>query len=323
MKPVVFIYIFYIVKVFLLSSCSEDKQLKVISDFNEIDTSPDIIKFTNSFEINNIGGHIQGIQLFENKDENYIFMTGSSDTYSYCTIVKLTAENKVVSVNRLMEKPFKHAGGFQIFQNYLAVGIEDNSLKDKSKVCVYNISEPENHIVSLEAVIERLGEPLRCTAGCIGMTQYKNKALLAVGDWDTKHIDFYVSDFDKIGKNGFDKIGTVDTQNISKEGWFGNEWHSYQNINLFNVDKRLYLIGLGQNKQLENVADLFELTGNLHKKFSLIKLASKTFDCSDDCSFKAGAGVYYAKGEFKIITCPYNITAETVVNVFSTKAIDK
>ena len=323
MKPVIFLCIFYVVSAFPFTSCSQEKELKVISDFNEINVIPEIIKFTNSFKINNTGGHIQGIQLFENEDGKYIFMTGSSDTHSYCTVVKLSVENKVISVNGLMEIPFKHAGGFQIFQNYMAVGIEDNSLKDKSKVCVYDISKPENPFTEPEALIERLGEPLRSTAGCIGMTNYKNNALLAVGDWDTRHIDFYISDFNEIEKNGFNKIGTIDIENISREGWIDDEWHSYQNINLFSINSKLYLIGLGQNRQSENIADLFDLTEILPGEFSLTKLASKTFDCTNDCSFKAGAGVYYSKGEFKIIASPYNIYSETVINIFSKKAIDK
>ena len=310
---------FTIFSISFLTGCSGQSQDKFISDFNHINTNPELINFSNEFEINNNGGHIQGIQEFENKHGNYIFLSGSSDSYSYCVVIKPGNENKVVAINRLMDLPFKHAGGFQVFQNYLAVGIEDNSLKDKSKVCVYDISAPEKPFSEPIAVIERNGEPLRSTAGCIGITRYNNKIWLAVGDWDTKHIDFYAAEDDQLAGKEFKKISSVETENISRDGWISDEWHSYQNINLFNINGQLFLIGLGQNKQSENIADLFEITVDSKRILSFKKVASKTFDCTNNCSFKAAAGAAYNKGEFKILASGYNIDSVSTLNVFSNK----
>ena len=310
---------FAIISIALLTTGSGQNQLNIISGFNNININPEIVSFTNDLEINNNGGHIQGIQPFENKQGKYIFMSGSSDSYSYCTVVKLDEENKVISVNRLMDKPFKHAGGFQIFENYLAVGIEDNSIKDKAKVCIYDITKPEKPFAEPIAVIERKGEPLRSTAGCVGMTNYKNGILLAVGDWDTKHIDFYSTELDKITDSGFKKIGSVDTENISKTGWINNDWYSYQNINLLNINNSLYLIGLGQNLQSENIADLFEVSEDSSGIFVFNKVATKTFNCTNGCNFKAAAGVKYDKGEFTILASSYNINSISYLNVFSSK----
>lgn len=313
------IYLITIILTTFFSSYSETEKFDFISEFNNIQTTPETITFSNEFEINNTDGHLQGIQAFENVNGKYVLMTGSSDSYSYCSVVKLSNESKVVSVNKLIEKPFKHAGGFQIFQNYLAVGIEDNSAKDKSKVCIYDISKPENTFAKPSAVIERSGKSLRNTAGCVGITNYKNKTLLVVGDWDSKHLDFYSCDFEKMNNTTFKKIDSIDTDSISKKNWINTDWHSYQNINLFKIDKKLYLIGLGQTKNSDNIADLFIVTEESSDNFSLNKVATKTFNCTNDCSFKAGAGVEYINGKLKVFACGYNIQNISYLNVFHSK----
>ncbi|MBK6285463.1 MAG: hypothetical protein IPF54_24870 [Draconibacterium sp.] len=302
----------------IFSNYSETGKSDIISEFNRIETTPEILNFSNKFEINNTDGHLQGIQEFENEHGKYVFMTGSSDLYSYCSVVKLGNENKVVSINKLMEKPFKHAGGFQIFQNYLAVGIEDNSAKNKSKVCIYDISEPENPLAKPIAISERNGEPLRSTAGCVGITKYKNKALIVVGDWDSKNLDFYSVDFDEINNSAFKKISSIDTESISKKDWINIEWHSYQNINLFNIDEKLYLIGLGQTKN-QIILLIYTQLQRYQMIFFCKKIATKTFNCTNDCSFKAGAGIEYANEKFKVFACAYNIKSISYLNVFQSK----
>ena len=287
--------------------------------FNEIGSYPEIITYSNNLKINNRGGHLQGIQRFENQNSEYFFLSGSSDKQSYCAVIKTASENKVIHVNRLFEKPFKHAGGFQIFKNYLAVGIEDNDKKDKSKVCIYDISKPMETLGTPIVIIERTGEPLRNTAGCVGITWFSNKYLIAVGDWDTKHIDFYSGNLDKITGNIPEKIFSIDTEKVSKTGWINNDWNSYQNINLFNINNKLYLIGLGQDAKSENTADLFEVTEDISGGFSLIKVAAKTFNPTNNCNFKAGAGVEFKDGKIEVFACQYNIGKTSAINVFSNK----
>ena len=43
-------------------------------------------------------------------------------------------ENSVISVNSILLKPYKHAGGFQISNNLITIGVKDNSARLKSKV---------------------------------------------------------------------------------------------------------------------------------------------------------------------------------------------
>ena len=294
---------------------------KVRSAFMNIDTSPTLLNYFNDKEINNSGGHLQGIQWIERTSGRYVVMTGSSDGYSYYSVVKLGDKNRVLSVNKLMDKPFKHAGGFQVFQDYLAVGIEDNSAKDKSMVCIYDIADPEKPGTEPLAVIKRSGEPLRSTAGCVGITKYRDKMLLAVGDWDTKHIDLYTSPF-ALSMNSFDKIYTFDMEKVSRTNWTDPDWWSYQNINLVSFNgNELYLVGLGQNSSNEDIADLFTLEEPNPGNFTLVKIATKKFSCRNEASFKAAAGVITdAEGQFSIISGGYNIDESSFLNLFKNQS---
>jgi hypothetical protein len=291
------------------------------SEFKNLDSKPEIISYSNTFEINNSGGHLQGIQSIQNNDGKYFVLSGSSDSYSYFAVVKRGDKNEVISVNKLINKPFKHAGGFQILQNYLAVGIEDNDAKDISKVCVYDISNPEKPAGKPVAVIERAGEPKRSTAGCVGITKHKDQILLAVGDWDTKNIDFYSCESAEFPNAGFELFYSINTESISRENWIDDKWLSYQNINLFStVENELYLIGLGQNNKNENVADLYQLKDDGTGKFSITKTASKTLNCEKEVSFKAGASaVIDNNGRLAVVACGYNIEQTSYLNFFITK----
>jgi hypothetical protein len=292
-----------------------------VSEFNNLESKPEIISFSNTLKINNSGGHLQGIQVIETNSSKYFFLSGSSDSHSYYVVVKQGDKNEVILVNKLMDKPFKHAGGFQIFQNYMAVGIEDNDAKDKSKVCIYDISNPEKPAGKPVAVLERAGKPKRSTAGCVGITKHNDKMLLAIGDWDTKNIDFYSCKSSEFPNAGFELFHSINTESISKENWIDENWLSYQNINLFStVDNELVLIGLGQNNKNENVADLYQLKEDGAGKFSITKTASKTFNCDNEVSFKAGAGaVIDNKGRLGIIACGYNAREVSYLNYFSAK----
>ena len=70
--------------------------------FEKIDSEPQIILCKNELEVNNQGGHLQGVQLFIRKDTEYAIISGSSGTYAYYSVVKLGNCNEVLSVNILM-----------------------------------------------------------------------------------------------------------------------------------------------------------------------------------------------------------------------------
>ena len=288
--------------------------------FLKIDAEPQIIRCENSREVNNQGGHLQGVQLLVKNDLEYAILSGSSGTYAYYSVAKLDNYNEVLSVNILMQKPFKHAGGIQIYQDLMVVGIEDNDAKDKSKVCIYEIENPVTPPVITLALVERKGEPFRSSAGCCGITRIGNRYLIVVGDWDTKHLDFYLCDEHCLKQNleAFEKVYTIDTEKIDRSAWLDKEWHAYQNINLLkDTDGKLYLFGFGRNVQNENIADLFLVEHKDLREFSLKKFMSKTFSCKDGADFRSGAGIFlHPDGILKVICCGSHINDSLILNVF-------
>ncbi|MGQ7871115.1 hypothetical protein [Sunxiuqinia sp. sy24] len=313
-----FVFRLFAVSFFIYSCGRSSDAESFISSFKQIGTQAKVVGFTNPLEVSSEGGHLQGVQIMPDKQHHYAFVTGSCSLYSYYAVIKLDETNEVIAVQKLMDKPYKHAGGFQIFQNYLAVGIEDNEAKDKSKVCIYAISNPENPPLEPIAMIERKGSPLRSTAGCVGMTKHQDQFLIVVADWDSKHLDFYACKSEKIIEDDFDLVGSIDIENHSREGWINPNWWAYQNINLFSTGKnQLFLIGLGQDEQPEHVADLFRLSESDSGKFKLTKVASKTFNCEKGASFKAGAGVEIdEEGRLRIVSCAYTMQNYSYLNYF-------
>ena len=167
----------------IILSLRANAQHKCIPElFTEISTEPQIIFCKNELEVNNQGGHLQGAQLLVKDQVEYAILSGSSGTYAYYSVAKLDSYNQVLSVNELMQKPFKHAGGIQLFQDLMVVGIEDNDAKDKSKVCIYKIENPNKPPVKPLAMLERFGEPYRSTAGCIAVNKIWDRYLVIVGD---------------------------------------------------------------------------------------------------------------------------------------------
>jgi hypothetical protein len=219
-----------------------------------------------------------------------------------------------------MPKPYKHAGGFQIFQSLMAVGIEDNSEKDKSKVFIYEIDDPEKPPVELLTAIERKGEPFRSTAGCTGITKIGSQILVVVGDWDTKHLDFYLSEEHELRRrvSSFEKVFTIDTERIDASTWSDKDWHAYQNINLLtDRDGNVYLFGFERVDERADIADLFLVEHEKLREFRLTKILSKTFNCREGASFRAGAGVsVQTDGNLKVVACGSHIGDELVLNIF-------
>ncbi len=288
--------------------------------FMNISTEPQIIFCKNELEVNNQGGHLQGVQLLVKDQVEYAILSGSSSTYAYYSVAKLDSCNQVLSVNELMHKPFKHAGGIQLYNDLMVVGIEDNDAKDKSKVCIYKIENPHNPPVKPLAMMERYGEPFRSTAGCIAVNKIGNRYLIIVGDWDTKHLDFYLCDEHRLKQNleAFEKVYIIDTEKMDRSAWPDEEWHSYQNINLLkDTDGKLYLFGFGRNVQNENIADLFLLEHKDLREFSLRKLVSRKFNCKEGADFRSGAGIFLQPdGKLKVISSGSHINDSLVLNVF-------
>lgn len=302
----------------LLSCSQKQKQsdLPIIKALEKINPTPEQISFQNSLEIDNSGGHLQGIQYLKHNQNEYYVVSGSSSSYSYYSIVKKGDQNTVISINKLLDKPFKHAGGFQINNNLMAIGIEDNEAKDKSKVYIFQIDDPENPSMEPLAIIERIGNPKRATAGSVGICEVGNTILVVVGDWDSEHLDFYTMDKEKPKKATLSY--SLDSKEVDKSEWIDEKYLSYQNVNIVQDDAgALYLVGMTSNLMRENVLDLFELKTKDFSSFELKKIYSRKFPSNDQTTFRWGSGIYLDKsGTATIIACSENILNQSTIHIY-------
>ncbi|MCC5931315.1 MAG: hypothetical protein JJU28_18850 [Cyclobacteriaceae bacterium] len=294
----------------------------IYQKFNNISTVPDLIPFEHKIPFNQHGGHLQGIQMLREKDQSFIYLSASSSNIAYLLKLRIYPNAKTIEVDTLMQEPFRHAGGFQIYQHYLAIGIEDNYTRDIAVVNIYNLSESA-FAGNPTYTFQRKGAYEKVTAGATGICKYKNEIILAVANWDARNIDFYsIPEAAFIqGKGSFSKIFTYEAQDADRSNWINPEWLSYQNINLFTDDQgRLFMLGFTRDNTDRQVADLFVIHVEPAEdiRFHLQKIHSKNFTCHSGADFKAGVGAHILEnGQMIIFACPYHIAENGVLNVFA------
>ena len=181
------------------------------------------------------GGHIQGVQMLTIQGKQAIVFSGSSKSWSYYAIAYQETDRayRVKYVKRIAQVPYKHAGGIQVCGHILAVGIEDNSLRDKSKILLFDISDPGNSDRLPLDSIAREGKYEEATAGATGITRYKNGYLLAVADWGPNNIDTYISDDTAKGNIHFKPFMSWHLQDAVSKGLAPAKWASFQAIQLY------------------------------------------------------------------------------------------
>lgn len=244
------------------------------------------------------GGHFQGIQEAWIDAGRFALISGSSSTESYLIVVGL--ENDPVQADRiirLLPKPFKHAGGFQVCGDYLAIGLEDNETRTSSRIWIVETRGLPSGNAAPCHVIHRTGPYERATAGAVGFVQDRDRFVLAVGSWDSATIDFYESNGRSPSDSAcaFRQIETWDAATADRSDWSDPHYASYQNLNLFTDNTgKLYLLGFARTGDRHH-ADLFLV--RREEKIATVrrlrKLGSRTFDCRQS-SFRSGAGLTLA-----------------------------
>jgi hypothetical protein len=295
-------------------------QFNVIAELEKISDVPTPLSFQNRLQIANTGGHLQGIQALNHQGQIYYIVSGSSDSQSYYSIIKSGTENFVVAHNTILEKPFKHAGGFQIYENLMAIGVEDNDKKDKSKVFIFQMDNPERPPVEPLAIIDRIGTEKRATAGCVAITDIGGKILVIVGDWDTINLDFYLIDREKLGLDpeALELEYSLNTRKMDKSAWIDEEWLSYQNINLIHGDDgQIYLAGMTTNASDQDVLDLYQVLSSDLKTFRLLKVYSKKVGSNPITRFRWGAGIHISNaGKIQLLSTPENISDQSIIHMY-------
>lgn len=251
-------------------------RLDIPSAFEKISSSPELILLQNNLSVPLEGGHLQGIQSLSTVQGDKLIISGSSAHESYL----LQADLKSLKTERytaLMTDPFRHAGGFQISEQYLIVGIEDNVIKEDSKVCIY-ATESLAEAIPLH-IIERKGAAETQTAGATGMISLYSGHLVLVANWDSRNWDFY----------------HVDLENQTERHllrWDAPpEWPGYQTINFVEDDDLIYAIGLYKAEDGVGGADLIEVSKKDAFEPNLKKINTRFFPCTHDVDFATAAGI--------------------------------
>jgi hypothetical protein len=257
------------------------------------------------------GGHFQGIQRAMIGGKQFAIISGSSDSHSYLALAAIEdSTSQITSLKRLLGRPFKHAGGFQVFGDYLAVGIEDNSAKDASKVWILESSQllgSENLTPIVE--IERRGAYERATAGAVGIARLRDRHVLLVGTWDSATIDIYISNGKALHDPAFEfrLRETWEANEADRSNWFDQYYAAYQNINLV-VDRsdRVFMVAFA-GTGADNIADIFELKleESVPTKNRLEKVGRRLFHCRKT-DFRSGSGLAIIDSkELHILSCAH------------------
>ena len=267
------------------------------------------------------GGHLQGIQRTDIDDREYFIISGSSDDAAYFIIVGKTSRGYAIVQRKIIcREPYRHAGGIQVIGDYLAVGVEDNLERNRSRVYFFNVSNPEEPIGKPIITIQREGAEKLSTAGAVAVAKRVRDYLLIVGSWDSDTLDFYRSNGAAPGGSGceFTYWQTWSKDDACKENWCDETWGSYQNLNLVSdIHDRLFMIGYYCNADNEDYVDLYSLDFGKSPSEMIRKESSKIAKCKQGASFKYGGGAYI-KDEDSLVSyaCEKNCRDKTVINEF-------
>ncbi len=255
------------------------------------------------------GGHFQGIQQAMIQGERFAIISGSSDSDSYFVLASIEGSaGRLVALKRLLPRPFKHAGGFQVIGDYLVVGIENNDAKGSSKIWILELSQllgPGTPKPTVE--IERRGAYKRATAGAVGIAKARGRHFLFVATWDSATIDIYESNGKALHDPNFAfKLREIwQADKADKSSWFDRHYAAYQSINLV-VDRngRVFMVGFGRT-DAANVMDIFEakLEESVPTAKRFEKLGRRILGCRKT-SFRSGSGLVITdSGALTVLSC--------------------
>ena len=254
--------------------------------FKALNSDPEVILINNKIKVPSESGHFQGVQFIEKKGTEKLLVSGSSLSKAYVLQINLK-KRKTDKLITLMTDPYRHAGGIQVSEPYMIVGIEDNILKTTSKVFLYNYRNNALSKSRPNIIIEREGQSKQKTAGATGLLALDNHYLAVVANWDSRNWDFYQIDTEK----GEPKFLYSFTAPI--------DWGSYQSINLIKDDSAIYAIGF-HKKDAAGQADLILVSKLGSFEPIMEKIDSKTFNCMNGVDFNAAVGLQ-VDGEGRLV----------------------
>ena len=303
--PHVFLRIFLMAQLLMHPVLSLGQQVENVPQaFDALSSEPEVLLINNKIKVPHRNGHFQGVQLINKNGTEKLLVSGSSRSKAYVLQIDLTTLNSETLIT-LMKDPYRHAGGIQVSEPYLIVGIEDNIIKTTSKVGLYNYQNNSLAKAQPGITINREGEAKRFTAGATGLLAMEEGFLAVVANWDSRNWDFY----------------HVEPENGKQEFLYSFEapqdWGSYQSINLIKDSSAIYALGF-YKKDMVGTADLI-LVSKLGSFDPIMeKIRSKTFNCKNGVDFNSAVGLQVdQKGKLHIWGTQADPAKEIAINKFS------
>ncbi len=267
---------------------------------------------------NMLGGHLQGIQLHNET----LLVAGSSKEFGYLGLFQKLGDGfRFLGLKKLATEPLNHAGGFQIAENWLAIGLEDAVGKRQSIVQLIDVSSFEKLQSPPAYTLRRKGEYQFSTAGAVALLMREEHFLLAVGTWDCRTIDFYVSN----GLNpysedfAFEKWTTWDSREAIRRKWSDKKFGSYQNLQLTQDTSGVYITGFCRAANGSNRADVYQMNTDADPYTMMQKVASYSVQCNGDVTFRNGGGFATYDGKPSIIAVGHGLSPEMQFQIFPIK----
>ncbi len=304
---------------------SNDKLSDVPTALQAIAANDELLSFTLGPIKLPPGGHLQGIQIVfeEAPPGRQVLISHDSLSVAYLAVVEFlntelddfSATGKIALVRQLpsdgQSPPLRHAGGFQLAGRVLAVGVEDNQEKKRSQIQFWSIDSRTRLGQLKHLTIARSSEmPKQATAGAVGLVERAADHLLAVGNWDCRAIDFYVSNgkpladpacrFEHNLKWQADAAATADWKPDTIRGM-------YQSLNFIpDAAGNIFLLGFDTSPIGQDVIDLFEVNLACGPERALRKVERKVVQLTGDNHFRYASGAAVRNGKLLILSSERN-----------------
>jgi len=315
---------------------SNDRLSDVPSALQGIAASDDLLSFTLGPIKLPAGGHLQGIQiaLEDAPPGRQVLISHDSLTVAYLAVVEFlgtelddfAASGQLALVRQLpsdgQSPPLRHAGGFQLAGRVLAVGVEDNQEKKRSQIQFWSFDN-RTRLDQLKHLTIARGSatPKVATAGAVGLVEREQDHLLAVGNWDCRAIDFYVSNGNPLTDLAcrFEHTLQWQADAAATDDWKPDAIRGmYQSLNFMrDAAGNLFLFAFETSPMGQDVIDLFEVDLARGPERALRKLERKTAQLSGDNHFRYAGGTAVRNGQLLILSSERNFKpqGQTRLNV--------
>lgn len=275
------------------------------------------------------GGHLQGIQArFDAvKNRHLVYLTHDSETVAYMLVVEFTPDvgqpGRVVTYQEFpsdgRSPPLRHAGGMQLVGNVLAVGLEDNQVKTRSEVQFWDVANAEKPVQLKHLTVARSGAAKEQTSGAVGLLRREAGHVLAVANWDSRGIDFYLAS----GANLADPVcrfkhhARWQVTSAETSDWRpDSSFETYQAVNLVaDTQGGLYLLGLNTTAAGQDIVDLFSVQLDQPPDKMLLKLAGLELKLARENRFRFAGGIWVDRERLVVLSSPRNLAPETWIGI--------